>query len=592
MNTRQCPRLLIAVVLLALLAGLIGTQAPAAAQGGEWPRTVVDAAGNEITLQAPPERIASVTLASDEILLSLVDPSRLIGVTNLAGDPGISNVAALVGHIPNVLTADPELLISLEPDLVIIATWTDAAVVEQLREAGLTVFMMPSPVGLDAIREAVLLIGNVVGEETAAAALIEEMDARIAAVSDAVEGVDPLRVLYLTPGGYTSGSPSTITEVIAAAGGIDVAAEAGISQFEPISDEFILEQDPDVILLSGWTPWDPTFVDDFESNPVYSGMSAVQNGRVYVVSDAHMTTTSHYIAEGVADTAALLYPDRYPAYPMTVTDAIGNTVTIAERPEAIASLTLSTDEILTGLLADEPERLAGMTYVIDDPSNSNLAGTDALAAFTETRVEADPEQLIALDPDLVFAATFTDEAVLTQLTEAGITVVTIGGFNNVASILDNIAFVGDVIGTRTAAQTLIGSLTDRLEAVAGVVSAVESPTSAIYLSTDNWIAGCQTTLDDVITRAGGINAACAAGIVDWNQVDTETLLTLNPDVIVFSSWVDVDAWLADEAVQGLAAVQNERLVVGNDAHLGAVSQYIVDGVEDMAAILYPDLFAE
>jgi len=119
---------------------------------------------------------------------------------------------------------------------------------------------------------------------------------------------------------------------------------------------------------------------------------------------------------------------------------------------------------------------------------------------------------------------------------------------------------------------------------------VETPVSALYLSTDNWIAGCSTTLDDIITRAGGVNAACAAGLTGWNQIDSETLLSIDPDVIVFSAWVDVETWLSDAAGQALTAVQNEQAVRGNDAHLSAVSQYIVDGVEDMAALLYPDLF--
>ncbi len=578
------------LIALALSTGLAGTPAPALAQEGTWPRTLTDAGGTEVTLEAPPTRIASVTLASDEILLSLIEPDRLIGVSTFATDPGISNVAALAGSIPHALTADPELLISLDPDLILVATWTDPAVVQQLRDAGLAVFMTPTPVGLQAIRETISLLGELVGAEEAAAARIAEMNAQLQAVAEAVAGVDPLRVLYLTPGNYTSGSPSTISEVIAAAGGIDVAAEAGVSQFEPLGDEFILEQDPDVILLSGWTPWDPTFVESFRSNPVYSGLSAVQSGRVHPVNDAHLTTTSHFIAEGVADVASLLYPERYPAYPMTVTDALGNAVTLETRPQRIASLTLGTDEMLAALLADEPERLVGLTYLVDDPSISNLAETELLSRFTETRVQADPEQLLALEPDLIFAATFTDEAVLAQLREAGTNIIAVGDFNNVAAMLDNLAFVGDVIGARATAQALLGSLTDRLEAVASAVAEVETPVSVVYLSTDNWIAGCRTTLDDIITRAGGVNAACAGGLQDWSQVDAETLLGLDPEVIVFSSWVDVEAWLAEEAVHGLQAVQNEALVVGNDAHLSAVSQYVVDGVEDMARILYPELF--
>ncbi len=593
MKTQQLPcrsaTLLILVALL-LSSSLFLSVLPAAAQEGDgWPRAVIDAAGNTVTLDAPPQRIASITIASDEILLSLIAPERLIGVTSMATDPGISNVAAGAASVPHRVTADPELLISLEPDLVIVATWTDGAVVDQLRDAGLTVFLMPSPVGFTPIQEAVALLGELVGADDEAAALITAMDAELNAIAAATQGADPARVLYLTPGNYTSGQPSTIAEIIAAAGGIDLAAAAGVSQFEPLSDEFILEQDPDVILLSGWTPWDPGFVEGFSTNPLYTGLSAVQNGRVYLANDAHLTTTSHYITEGAADIAAILYPDRYPAYPMTFTDALGREVTLEREPQTIASLTLGTDEILASLLPDPTDRIVGMTYLVDTEGVSNLAGTELLAALTSTRVEADPEQLIALAPDVVLAATFTDGAVLQQLEDAGITVITVGNFTTVAAMLDNLAWLGDLLGARVEALALVSSLTDRLEAVSARAATVTDPASMIYLSTDNWIAGCATTLDDMIRLAGGINAACSAGLMDWKQIDTETLLTLDPDVIVFSVWVDIETWLADTAVQGLSAVQNERLVAGNDAHLSAVSQYIVDGVEDLQAILYPNL---
>ncbi|MBN2469371.1 MAG: ABC transporter substrate-binding protein [Anaerolineae bacterium] len=563
---------------------------PAAAQEGEgWPRTVTDAGGNPVTLDAPPQRIASVTIASDEILLSLITPERLIGVTSMATDPGISNVAAAAAAVPHRVTANPELLISLEPDLVIVATWTDSAVIDQLRDAGLTVFLMPSPVGIAPIQEAIALLGELVGAEESAAALVSAMDAELSAIAAATADTDPTRVLYLTPGNYTSGQPSTIAEAITAAGGTDVAAAAGVSQFEPLSDEFLLEEDPDVILLSGWTPWDPDFVENFRNNPLYTGLSAVQNGRVYLANDAHLSATSHFIVEGVADIAAILYPDQYPAFPLTVTDALGREVTLDSKPQTVASLTLGTDEILASLLPDAADRIVGLTYLVDTAGVSNLAETDLLASLTSTRVEADPEQLIALAPDLVLAATFTDGAVLQQLEDAGIAVVTVGNFTTVAAMLDNLGWLGDLLGARAEAQAMISDLTDRLEAVAARTAMVEQPASIIYLSTDNWVAGCATTLDDMITLAGGINAACAAGLMDWKQIDSETLLTLDPNVIVFSAWVDVESWLADAAVQGLSAVQQEWLVAGDDAHLSAVSQYIIDGVEDLQVILYPDL---
>ena len=66
---------------------------PADSQG--FPRTITDGLGNEVTIPQKPQRIISLTLATDEILLSLVDTARARGVTYLAGDSMWTNVSEI-----------------------------------------------------------------------------------------------------------------------------------------------------------------------------------------------------------------------------------------------------------------------------------------------------------------------------------------------------------------------------------------------------------------------------------------------------------------------------------------------------------------
>ncbi len=64
-----------------------------------YPLTVTDDGGTPVTLAAKPVRIASLTMFTDEVLLDLVDPSRIVAVTTFAADPAISNVTARAdGH--------------------------------------------------------------------------------------------------------------------------------------------------------------------------------------------------------------------------------------------------------------------------------------------------------------------------------------------------------------------------------------------------------------------------------------------------------------------------------------------------------------
>jgi iron complex transport system substrate-binding protein len=385
-------RILIFLSLLLMLAVI----PLAVAEGGEWPRILVDGLGTEVTINAPPQKILSVSLGTDEVLLPLIGPERFVAVTAFASDPGISNVTLAAAQVPNTIqaAADVERIISLEPDIVFVASFTAPEVIQQLRDAGLTVFATGFPVGLQQIRDNIRLLGQAVGAEDAAEVMIADMDGELTEVSAAIGSpATPVSALYLTPGNYTSGIDSTISEVIAAAGGIDVAGN--VTQFAPVTDEFIIEQDPDVILLSGWTPWDPTFVDTFKNNPAFAGLSAVTNNRVYVASDAHLTTVSQFIVEGVKDVAAYLYPELYPSFPVTVRDAVGNEITIESLPTVIYSTGLVSNALLEEFVSATGSGLP----VLPIEDGTKITPSDTAIVFTNDTQTTLPGTVILYDGD-------------------------------------------------------------------------------------------------------------------------------------------------------------------------------------------------
>ncbi len=274
-----------------------------------FPRIVTDGLGRDVVIEAPPQRIASVSLATDEMLFDLVGPDRILGVTHFASDAAISNIADRLAGIERTdLIGTPELLISLDADLIILSTYNNPAALDQLLDAGVPIFVLDGFRSLDDIRTNLRTLGRVTGEEDRAEDLIAIMDSELAAVQEAVEGYDPVRVLYYEPGGITYGPGSTVDELITLAGGINVIAEADLGPYPLINPEYIIAVDPDVILLGGWFSAEDDPIDWITHDPVLGSLHAVQSGRVYSVSDAHLTTVSHYVVRGVEEIAAMLYP--------------------------------------------------------------------------------------------------------------------------------------------------------------------------------------------------------------------------------------------------------------------------------------------
>lgn len=277
-----------------------------------FPRTVTDGLGREVVIPAPPQRIASVTLGSDEILLEMVGPERLLGVTYFAVDPGVSNITGQLDGISHTdLSGNPEALISLDSDLVVLTAYNNPAALDQLLDANVPAFVLADFNTLDDVRANIRLLGQATGEEDRAETMITEMDGQLSAIQARITDQKPVRVLYYEPGGVTYGPGSTVDEIITLAGGVNVAAEAGLGVYPLIDAEFVLAADPDVVLLGAWFSGEGDPVAWFTDNPAFSTLRAVQQGRVVAVSNAHMTNVSQYVVRGVEDVARALYPEAF-----------------------------------------------------------------------------------------------------------------------------------------------------------------------------------------------------------------------------------------------------------------------------------------
>ena len=308
----------------ALFAGgraeLSGSQARTSSQT-QYPMTVVDGLGNTVLIEQAPQRIASLTLFTDEVLFDLVDGERLAAITFLAADEVFSNVAQRAAEVEMPLELNVEALIELNPDIIFVANWSDPAKLEQLRRTGLTVYTINSPVTMDGIKNEILTLGRLLNAEGPAQDIVSEMDRILQEVADALTPLpahEQRTALDYNSWGSSSGIGSSWNAILNAARVKNAVAVFQADDYGqvPVSKELLVELSPDIIFLPGWIWGDPegaaAFEQDVKSDPSLQTVTAIREDRVYLVPENLKSTFSQYIVESVRQVAQLAYPEYMP----------------------------------------------------------------------------------------------------------------------------------------------------------------------------------------------------------------------------------------------------------------------------------------
>ncbi len=254
-----------------------------------------------------PTRVASLNLASDEILADILPLAKLVSVTALIDEAGTSNA---VGRIPKTIArfpkVDVERLIALRPDLVVVSEYTDADVLRSLEKSGLRVHRM---VGLDSLagfKRALLELGAAVGESAKAARLAVDFDARLAEIERRLKGAPRPRVLYWASG-FTAGSKTAFDALIACGGGSNAAAESGITGITNLGVERAYGVDPDWLFVSR----DSTTAKDIRSHPLLKVMRSVKAGQVVEMPGALLVALNHHAIKACEFMARALHKERF-----------------------------------------------------------------------------------------------------------------------------------------------------------------------------------------------------------------------------------------------------------------------------------------
>jgi iron complex transport system substrate-binding protein len=272
--------------------------------------------------------------------------------------------------------------------------------------------------------------------------------------------------------------------------------------------------------------------------------------------------------------------------PFPVTDDLGRQVNIEQTPQSIVSLAPSVTEILFALgLGD---KVVGVTEACDYPDEAKEK--PKVGGYFSTSLES----ILDKDPDLILTDGF--DPVADQVEEMGIPMLVLQP-TDVDGILKDIRLVGQVMNVEGKAGKLAESLQQRLDAVTGKTAGVTTRPTVFYEidasdQTKPWTVGPGSLADSLISLAGGQNILQEGGA--YPQINLETLLSADPDLVILGDYpyVTPEQVMARTGVwQQVPAVKNARVYAISDPSLTSrPGPRIIDGLEEMAEIIHPELF--
>jgi iron complex transport system substrate-binding protein len=269
--------------------------------------------------------------------------------------------------------------------------------------------------------------------------------------------------------------------------------------------------------------------------------------------------------------------------PLLLTVCLSTSAFGKSESKRIVSLSLASDEILLDLLPScgGTARLVALSSLVDHDEYSNVT---AKAKTVPGRAHSEAESLFKLKPDLVFAASFNRPELLTMIRSKAIALKTLQNFYNAEDIAHNIKTIGKAIACDHAAKVMI----DKFLGEAAPTPVLGTRISLLLYNPDGVIMGQNTLFDDLVYRAGGLNAARKAGLTGWPKVNSETILSLNPDALVIFSkdTPSVRSQIAKHSTwQHLSAVKQRRFIFLTPQTAQSTSHYFSHAVRELRSIL-------
>lgn len=294
----RAPRALLALVTVSLALTSCGGSSSSGSSGAASPSpagfpVTVTGADGELTLDAAPQRIVSMSATATEMLFAVGAGEQVEAVDSTSTYPAEAPVTDLSAFTPSA-----EAIAGYTPDLVVVSDDVNG-LLDDLDQLQIPTLQLDAADTLQESWDQIAVLGDVTGHPDEATAVVADTQDRInTAVASADGAGEGLSVYHeLDPTGYSATSSTFIGSVYALFGLTNIAdgADDG-SGYPQLSAEYVVSAAPDVVVLAD-TVCCGESAATLAARPAFDTLPAVQSGRVLAADDDVASRWGPRIAE-------------------------------------------------------------------------------------------------------------------------------------------------------------------------------------------------------------------------------------------------------------------------------------------------------
>jgi iron complex transport system substrate-binding protein len=277
------------------------------------PIEVIDGMGNKIKLDRPAQKIIVYSPALLEIFFGL-DAMNTVAEVDSWSVQNNDPLAKGYKGAGDVNGINFEVVTKINPDLVIVVgssyASNSANDFAKLAQLGFKVYMSNST-SLDGTYSEINNIGKIVGKEKEAMILSSTLKSQVKDIYDKVRDLPQSSkpaVFYMVWNEplMSAGKNTFVDELITQAGGINIVAKDGLSDWPEYSLEKLVSNNPDVIIAPTSLAANP---DIILNDKKFSTIKAVINKKVYSIPDNPISRPNQNVIKGLIMMSEAINPD-------------------------------------------------------------------------------------------------------------------------------------------------------------------------------------------------------------------------------------------------------------------------------------------